>query len=125
MRHGSKIRQGLTTRKEVEALAAASEQLASLPIFMDDSPHQTTLRIAAQARRHKRQRNIRVLFVDHIGLIDCEHDRKNRQEQVSEVSRRLKLLAGELNLPVVVLCQLSRATEIRADDKPKLSDLRD
>src|SRR5262249_53306490 len=90
-----------------------------------DSPGQGMLRIAANARRLKLRHGIKIVFVDYLQLIEPDNRRDNRQEQVANISRRLKFLARELQIPVVALAQLNRNPEDRQGGKPRLSDLRE
>ena len=83
------------------------------------------LRIAANARRLKLRHDIRVVFIDYLQLIEPDNRRDSRQEQVANISRRLKFLARELKIPVIALAQLNRGSEDRTDHKPRLSDLRE
>jgi replicative DNA helicase len=83
------------------------------------------LRIAANARRLKLRHGIRAIFIDYLQLIEPDNRRESRQEQVANISRRLKILARELKIPVVSLAQLNRGSEDRTDHKPRLSDLRE
>src|SRR5206468_11341721 len=83
------------------------------------------LRIAANARRLKQRHNLRCVVIDYLQLIEPDNKRDPRQEQVAQVSRRLKFLARELNIPVVALAQVNRSSEERQDHRPRLSDLRE
>jgi replicative DNA helicase len=94
-------------------------------IYIDDTPARTVLQIAASARRIKRRRKIGVLMVDYIQLVDSDDSRDSRQEQIAKISRRLKTLARELEVPVVALSQLNRAVESREDKRPRMADLRE
>jgi replicative DNA helicase len=99
--------------------------LSQAKIFIDDSPGQNMLRIAANARRLKLREKIKIVMVDYLQLVEPESRRDSRQEQVAGISRRLKFLAKELNLPVLALAQLNRSPEDRTDHKPRLADLRE
>lgn len=94
-------------------------------LFIDDSPSQTMLRVSANARRLKLRHDIRMVVIDYLQLVEPENRRDPRQEQVAQVSRRLKHLARELKIPVVALAQVNRGSEDRADHRPRLSDLRE
>ena len=83
------------------------------------------LRIAANARRLKLRHDIRLVIIDYLQLIEPDNRRENRQEQVAAISRRLKFLARELQIPVLALAQVNRASEDRQDHKPRLADLRE
>jgi replicative DNA helicase len=94
-------------------------------LFLDDTPSQPLLRIAATARRLKNREGIRLIVIDYLQLIEPENRKDPRQEQVAQLSRRLKFLARELELPVVALAQVNRGSEDRTDHTPRLSDLRE
>jgi replicative DNA helicase len=94
-------------------------------LFIDDTPAQGMLHIAAKARRFLRREGIKVVAIDYLQLIEPENRRDPRQEQVAQISRRLKHLARELKIPVVALAQVNRSSEDRQDHKPRLSDLRE
>lgn len=122
-----KLRKGHLSADEMRRLHAAGNDLAQAKFFIDDTPAQDMLRIAANARRLKLRHNIRLLIVDYLQLIesDSRSRRESRQEQVAAISRRLKHLAKELNIPVVACAQLNRGPEDRTDNRPRLSDLRE
>ncbi len=94
-------------------------------LFIDDTPNQTMLRIGANARRLRLRKGIRLVIVDYLQLIEPEDSRAPRAQQVGAISRRLKLLARELQIPVVALSQLNRSSEDRQDHRPRLADLRE
>ena len=102
-----------------------SDQLRPAPLFIDDSPGRNMLQITAGARRLKMRHDIRLIVVDYMQLIDSENKRDSRQDQISQISRRLKLLARELQIPVLALSQLNRGPEAREGHRPRLSDLRE
>src|SRR6187402_47287 len=83
------------------------------------------LRIAANARRLKRQHKLQLVVIDYLQLIEPENRRDPRQEQVAQISRRLKFLARELQIPVIALAQVNRSSEDRQDHRPRLADLRE
>ncbi len=125
-----KLRKGNLNSTDIGRLMDAAEQLKGTPrepvkLFIDDTPAQTMLRIAANARRLKLKHNLRMVVIDYLQLIEPENRRDPRQEQVAQISRRLKFLAKELKIPVVALAQVNRASEDRQDHKPRLSDLRE
>jgi replicative DNA helicase len=100
--------------------------MASAPLYVDDNASVTVMDIRAKARRLKsRVGNLGVIIVDYIQLMTGRGDRENRQVEVSEISRNLKILARELETPVVALAQLNRQLEQRADKRPMLADLRE
>ena len=125
-----RLRKGALSADDIDKLFTAGGQLrgeASSPVklFIDDTPSQTMLRIGANARRLKLRHGIRLVVIDYLQLIEPESRRDPRQEQVAQISRRLKFLARELQLPVIALAQVNRASEDRQDSRPRLSDLRE
>ena len=124
---GDRLRRGLGLGiDQMKKLGAAySEMCKSGKIFIDDTPARTMMQIAASARRIKRRSQISLLVVDYIQLVDSEETRDSRQEQIAKISRRLKTLARELEVPIVALSQLNRAVESREDKRPRMADLRE
>jgi replicative DNA helicase len=120
-----KLRKGTLSGDDMQKLIDAGGTLSQSPLFIDDTPGQGMLRIAANARRLKLRHNIRLVVVDYLQLIDPDNRRDNRQEQVAQLSRRLKFLARELEIPVIALAQVNRSSEDRQDHKPRLADLRE
>ncbi len=121
-----KVRRGYTSAKDIERLTNAAGLLSEAKIFIDDTPAITPLEMRARARRMKAEHDIALILVDYLQLIRLDSGKENRQQEISFISRSLKALAKELNLPVVALSQLSRAVESRGGDKrPMLSDLRE
>lgn len=120
-----KIRKGHLSAEDLDRLLEAGDRLNSARIYIDDTPAQSMLRIAANARRLKKRHDIKLVVIDYLQLIDPDNRRDNRQEQVAAISRRLKHLARELKIPVIALAQLNRGPEDRQDHKPRLSDLRE
>jgi len=121
---GHKLRTGRNLRSdEFTRLADAREVIDR--IFIDETPERTMRQIVANGRRFKRRENIGLIVVDYIQLIDGEQSRDSRQEQIALVSRRLKVLARAVQVPVLALSQLNRRVEDREDRKPRLSDLRE
>jgi len=120
-----RLRKGTLTADDMERLIEAGGVLRSAPLTIDDTPAQGMLRIAANARRLKLRHGIRIVVIDYLQLIDPDSKRDSRQEQVSAISRRLKFLARELDIPVVALAQVNRSSEDRQDHRPRLSDLRE
>ena len=107
-------------------LVRAYEELrAAAPILIDDTPARNMLQITANARRLKLRQKIGLIVVDYIQLVDSEESRDSRQEQIAKISRRLKTLARELDVPVIALSQLNRAVENREDRRPRMADLRE
>ncbi len=120
-----KLRKGFLSSDDQQKLIRASEELREAKFFIDDSPGQSMLRIAANARRLKLRHHIKLVLIDYLQLVEPDNRRDSRQEQVSAISRRLKFLAKELAIPVVACAQLNRAPEDRTDKKPRLADLRE
>jgi replicative DNA helicase len=122
---GHKLRTGHQSSEEMQRLVGAGGVLRNAKVFIDDTPGQGMLRISANARRLKLRHGIKAVFVDYLQLIEPDNRRDSRQEQVAAISRRLKHLARELQLPVVALSQLNRSPEDRQGGKPRLADLRE
>lgn len=120
-----RLRKGQLSGDDMQKLIEAGDILRQAKLFIDDNPQQTMLRIAANARRLKLQHDIQLIVIDYLQLIEPENRRDPRQEQVAQISRRLKFLARELQIPVIALAQVNRASEERQDHKPRLSDLRE
>jgi replicative DNA helicase len=122
---GHRLRTGNLSPDDMQRLIDAGGVLRTAKLFIDDSPGQGMLRIAANARRLRLRQNIRLVVIDYLQLIEPENRRDPRQEQVAQISRRLKGLARELNIPVVALAQVNRSSEDRQDHRPRVSDLRE
>jgi replicative DNA helicase len=120
-----RLRKGALGSDDMDKLIAAGGVLRKARIFIDDSPAQSMLRIAANSRRLLLREGIKLVIIDYLQLIEPENRRDPRQEQVAQTSRRLKFLAKELQIPVLALAQVNRASEDRHDHKPRLSDLRE
>ena len=121
------LRMGKITTSEFRNLARAAAELQTLPLYIDDTPALTIAALRTRARRMKRQHKIGFIVVDYLQLLQGSGNGRdaNRVQEISEISRGLKTLAKELDLPVLALSQLSRAVEQREDKKPQLSDLRE
>ncbi|MFC1660708.1 replicative DNA helicase [Gemmatimonadota bacterium] len=120
-----RLRRGLLSADEYQRLAAAAGHLNTAPLWIDDSPGNTVLEMRAKARRLKAETDLGLLVVDYMQLMSGHGRTESRVQEVSEISRGLKALARELEIPVVALSQLSRAPEQRTDRRPQLSDLRE
>ncbi|MBC7293294.1 MAG: replicative DNA helicase, partial [Thermoleophilia bacterium] len=121
-----RVRQGMLQASEWSKLAAACTPLHAAPIFIDDSASLNLMEIRAKARRLKaRERNLGLIIVDYLQLMMADTTAENRQQEISRISRGLKILARELEVPVLALSQLSRQVEQRAGNRPVLSDLRE
>ncbi len=120
------LRMGKISRDEFQKLSFASQKLAELPLYIDDTPALTIAALRTRARRMKRRHDIGLIVVDYLQLLQGSgRANDNRVNEISEISRGLKTLAKELELPVIALSQLSRAVEQREDKRPQLSDLRE
>ena len=106
-------------------LGKASGKLSEAPIYIDDTPGLTSAELRAKCRKAKIEKGIGLIIIDYLQLMESRIKSPSRQQEVSEISRSLKILAKELNVPVIALSQLSRATESRSDHRPMLSDLRE
>ncbi len=121
------VRTGYLSSSDWARLTSAAGRLSEARIFIDDSPGLTVLEARAKARRMKSEHGLDLLVIDYLQLMRGRSGIENRQQEISEISRSLKALAKELNVPVVALSQLSRAVEARShrDFRPQLSDLRE
>jgi replicative DNA helicase len=121
----SHIRGGKMSDEDWSRVATKMGQVSEAPMFIDDSPNLTMMEIRAKARRLKQRHDLKLVVIDYIQLMTSGKKVESRQLEVSEFSRQLKLLAKELEVPVVALSQLNRGPEQRTDKKPMLSDLRE
>ena len=120
------IRKGEVGSEDFQRFVEASQRLAEVPFFVDDTPALTIAGLRTRARRLLRQQGLGLVIVDYLQLIRGEENgAENRVQEISEITRGLKALAKELNVPVLALSQLSRAVEQREDKRPMLSDLRE
>ncbi len=119
------VRIGNLQEDDWERLTHAAEVLSKAPIYIDDTPALSILEMRAKAKRLKMEKNLGVIMVDYLQLMQPRSPRENRQQEITEISRSLKTLAKELHVPVIALSQLSRAVEQRTDRRPQLSDLRE
>ena len=122
---GDRIRRGALGHADFETFVALQPGLSALPLFIDDTPALGLAQIAARARRLKRRHGLGLVVVDYLQLVEPDRKGEGRVNEVGAISRGLKALAKELQLPVLALSQLSRAVEGREDHRPLLSDLRD
>lgn len=120
-----KLKTGNLDEEDWMKLAAAMTPLSKAPIYIDDTPGVTVMDIRAKARRLKLEKGLGLVMIDYLQLMQGRGRAENRQQEISEISRSLKSLARELNVPVITLSQLSRAPETRSDHRPVLSDLRE
>jgi len=119
-----KLRKGMLQSHEYAHLANVVGELAKAPIWVDDSPGLTPLELRAKARRLKLQHDIKCIMIDYMQLMDNPGP-ESRQQQISEISRGVKAVARELNIPVICLSQLNRQSEGRDGHRPRMSDLRE
>ncbi len=122
---GQRLRTGDLTDEMWSHLTHALGRLGDAPIFIDDTPALSPLELAAKARSLHRKHNLGLVIIDYLQLMSARGRSENRQQEISEISRGLKALARELEVPVLTLSQLSRAVESRNDKHPMLSDLRE
>ncbi len=120
-----RLRTGKLGPRDWPELTKAAGRLSEMPIYIDDTPASTTLEIRAKARRLKAEGKLGLIIVDYLQLIRGRGRTESRQQEISEISRSLKALAKEVNVPVMALSQLSRAVESRTPPRPQLSDLRE
>lgn len=118
----TRIRSGLLKPSDFDKITEAAGHIYDAPLYIDDTPGLRLLDLRAQARRMKARNNVRIIFIDYLTLVTSEHLDLPRHEQIAEISRSLKALARELNIPVVALSQVRRETEGR---RPVLADLRE
>src|SRR5580704_2539627 len=121
----STMRTGQMNDDDWARLARRMSEVADAPLFIDDSPNMSLMEIRAKCRRLKQRNDLKFVIIDYLQLMSSPKRVENRQQEVSDMSRSLKLLAKELEVPVVALSQLNRSPEQRGDKKPLLSDLRE
>ena len=119
------MRSGTMTDDDWQRLARRMGEVTDAPLFIDDSPNMSMMEIRAKCRRLKQRHDLRLVVIDYLQLMSSGKRVESRQQEVSEFSRSLKLLAKELEVPVIAICQLNRGAETRTDKKPMLSDLRE
>ncbi len=121
-----KVRTGFLLPSDWPKLTAAAGKLSNTPVFIDDTPAISVLELRAKARRLKSRHDIQLVVVDYLQLMrGTTHKTESRQQEISDISRSLKALARELEVPIIAISQLSRAVESRQDHRPQLSDLRE
>jgi replicative DNA helicase len=121
---GNRARGKFLSQEDIFRLKEFVNSAENIPVYVDDSPALTLHRLRARARRLQATYKIELLIVDYLQLIVGPKS-ENRQQEVAAVSKGLKALAGEMDIPILALCQLNRASETRADRRPRLSDLRE
>jgi replicative DNA helicase len=119
------MRTGQLGEDDWTRLARRMSEVVDAPLFIDDSPNMSMMEIRAKCRRLKQRHSLRLVIIDYLQLMSSQRRVENRQQEVSEMSRSLKLLAKELDVPVVAVSQLNRGPEQRNDKRPLLSDLRE
>jgi len=121
----TRMRNGRLVENDWSKISHAIGRLGNAPLFIDDNPNVTVMDIRAKARRMKAREGLGLVVVDYLQLMTGRNSAENRQVEISEISRGLKILARELAIPVVALSQLSRSLESRSDKRPMLADLRE
>jgi len=122
----NKVRTGKIEEDDWAKLAGALGTLSEAPIYIDDTPGISVMEIRAKCRKMKLEKNIGLVVIDYLQLVQASNNKRgSREQEISEISRSLKILAKEINVPVIALSQLSRAPEQRPDHRPMLSDLRE
>lgn len=119
------VRTGKLPHEEGVKLSRNAHKLIESPLHVDDTPAQTILEVRAKARRLKAEKNVGMIIIDYLQLMQGAGKMESREREISHISRSLKALAKELNIPIIALAQLNRAVEARTDKRPQLSDLRE
>ncbi len=125
MVEGTRLRTGFLHESDWPKLTLAAGNLSDAPIFIDDTPALSILELRAKARRLNAEHGLGMIIIDYLQLMRGRSKAESRQQEISEISRSLKALAKELNIPVIAVSQLSRKTEERTGNRPQLSDLRE
>ena len=120
-----KLRNADLSSEDWLKLGEASSRLAEVPLYIDDTPGLSAAELRAKCRKAKLEKNVGLIIIDYLQLMEGKSKNASRQQEISEISRSLKILAKELSVPVIALSQLSRASESRTDHRPMLSDLRE
>ncbi|MFN0199536.1 MAG: replicative DNA helicase [Planctomycetaceae bacterium] len=123
--NGHSLRSGELDEDDRLRLMEASQELSEPPLVIDDQPGRTISQIAAICRRMKRRHPIGLIIIDYLQLIEPEDKRQPREQQIAQITRRLKALCKEINVPLIALAQLNRGVELREDKRPRLADLRE
>ena len=123
--HLSKMRNGTMGEDDWQKLAGTMGKISEAPLFIDDSPNMSLMEIRAKCRRLKQKHDLKLVIIDYLQLMSSGKRVESRQQEVSEFSRALKLLAKELEVPVIAISQLNRGAEQRTDKRPAMSDLRE
>ena len=123
--HLQHMRKGTMREEDWTKLARTMGRVSEAPLFIDDSPNMSLMEIRAKCRRLKQRHDLKLVVIDYLQLMSSGKRVESRQQEVSEFSRALKLLAKELEVPVIAVSQLNRGPEQRTDKKPAMSDLRE
>ncbi len=123
--NGHALRSGELSDEDKNRLMQASSELNSVPLFIDDSPGRTMAQIGAICRRLARRNQLGLVIIDYLQLIEPEEKGAPREQQIAQITRRLKALSKELDIPLIALAQLNRGVELREDKRPRLADLRE
>lgn len=123
--HLKKMRSGHLDERDWTAMATTMGRITNAPLYIDDSPNMSLMEIRAKCRRLKQRHDLKLVVIDYLQLMSSGKRVESRQQEVSEFSRALKLLAKELEVPVIAVSQLNRGPEQRTDKKPQMSDLRE
>jgi replicative DNA helicase len=121
----SKIVKGQCNMDEIRQISSSCESLEKSPLFIDDTPNISLIELKSKARKLVKDNGVQLIVIDYLQLMRSGMDVQNREQEIAEISKGLKSLAKELNIPVIALSQLSRGVESRTDKKPMLSDLRE
>lgn len=122
---GNKVKTGFMSKSDWSDLTLAAGRMSKAPIFIDDSAALSVLELRAKARRLKSEHNVGLIIVDYLQLMRASSSVERREQEISEISRSLKALAKEIDVPVIALSQLNRLVETRPDKRPRLADLRE
>src|SRR5690606_8358219 len=119
------MRKGTMRDEDWQRLASTMGKVSQAPLFIDDSPNMSPMEIRAKCRRLKQRHDLKLVIIDYLQLMSSGKRVESRQQEVAEFSRALKLLAKELEVPVIAISQLNRGAEQRTDKRPQMSDLRE
>ena len=123
--NSGRISSGQITDREMGCIFQACDRLSKFPLYIDDTAEMNIMELRSKARQLKAEKNIQLMIIDYLQLLSSDRKRDNKVQEVSDISRQLKILAKELNIPIIALAQLSRNVETRQDKRPMLSDLRE
>ena len=122
---GQRVRKGMLRNEEYQRLAMMVTELAKFPVWVDDTPGLTIMDLRAKSRRLALQHGVKLIMIDYMQLLEGTAGVESRQQQITEISRGIKGIARELNVPVICLSQLNRSSESRDGHRPRMSDLRE